>query len=117
MSLTWEQRKQIGEALGYRVSQNQYGGWELTNVEALRIPRFTAMKIEQDAWDAYQPDVLGEVIPWLQKNAPLAELKIYDEAADVQFRWHYRLTYTYGRTFSEATCALMLVVLESGVTA
>ena len=101
--LTWEQRKQIGEALGHMmVLANPYSEW-------------ATAEDRNRAWDAYQPDVLGEVIPWLEKNA--MGWGCGQESMNGDYVAEWREAVVMGDTFSEAVCALMLAVLESGVTA
>ena len=46
--LTWQDKKRIGDALGHHIPES---GW-----------------LEVLTWEGWQPDVLGEVIPWLQLN-------------------------------------------------
>lgn len=122
MSLTWEQRKQIGTALGWSVSPEK--AWDRT-VFALKQGEafWNVYPTEEAAWNAYQPDVLGEVIPWLERNTVTWDcgrhiIGSYGASAIL----NKELIVTVGRndifaTFSEAVCALMLAILESGVTA
>lgn len=106
MSLTWEQRKQIGEALGKTVYGCQSGCWHLEGVPGF----YAQVGSEQEAWNAYQPDVLGEVIPWLQKNA--MGWGCGQESMNGDYLAEWREVVAMGDTFSEAVCALMLAVME-----
>lgn len=111
-SLTWEQRKQIGEALGY-IPFDGFSGWHLFRGEG-RTQLYGA-GTEQEAWDAYQPDVLGEVIPWLEKNHNCQGFIFeFDKTWGGSLWPTWRAEIIDGKpTFPEAVCALMLAILEA----
>lgn len=104
--LTWQDRKRIGEALG----------WSVPDPGETRV----GYKIAP-AWDAYQPDVLGEVIPWLEREPEtlIEMVKSWhpDKWRGSWWRKGNERVYGEGDTFSEAVCALMLAVIAAGVPA
>lgn len=115
-NLTWEQRKQIGEALKWHVRE-EVDTFDLWQGKAF----WDAFPTEQEAWDAYQPDVLGEVIPWLERNAVtwdcgMHQMGTYGASAVLGPQTMVTVGRDVGyETHGEAVCALMLAVIESGV--
>lgn len=119
--LTWEQRKQIGEALGYRTFPSIHEDGRTYPVKEINdSTRAWVGLTEQEAWNAYQPDVLGEVIPWLATkvvswNGGMHQMGTYGASAVLGPQTMVTVGRDVGyETHGEAVCALMLAVLESG---
>ena len=108
--MNWTEKKRIGEALGYGLT-----GDDVNSYAIRRSYRGTATGYSvSGAWNAYQPDVLGEVIPWLKANTHGLRINCPD-----RIWWMVSTDYPMAsgeyKDFSDAVCALMLVVLDAGV--